>query len=418
MHPALFARWSHSADGRHWRFEIRQGARFHDGHLCQASDILAFIDGILASRDTFGMPWAYSRYFAQAHFSAGDDFTLLMQSAEPIGDILEIFSEFYICREDPQGLPLLGTGPYRVVDFHRGHMARLQRVSGQGPQQLAFIACATAEERYQLLQQGEVDVATHLERGEARLDFDPRWQWQRRLNTLSVMQYLNCSSGLFSDPRARLAANHALDSQALVNEVLQGLGEPSATVVSPWHTGHRQAGISPLRHDPALARHLLDQVGGCAKVLIRTPLYMPEKAEQISRFVLDSLARVGIEGVLEVQNDRPEYAREIGRKQMGDAAIFDSSPHSTYRILNDKISSTVQGVWWQGFDDPALEPLILAANHSLEPGARAVAYGRCLARLNANPPWLYLFHPHVLFAARHDLAGLSLGAKGDLLIAH
>ena len=76
-------------------------------------------------------------------------------------------------------------------------------------------------------------------------------------------------------------------------------------------------------------------MGGCAKVLIRTPLYMPEKAEQISRFVLDSLARVGIEGVLEVQNDRPEYAREIGRKQMGDAAIFVSSPHSTYRILND-----------------------------------------------------------------------------------
>lgn len=413
----LLASWEASDDGRQWRFEIRPGARFHDGQACGAEDILAFIDGILQSTDTFGMPWAYSRYLAGARFTVLSATTLGMSCDTPVADILEIFSEFFICRNDAQQQPLLGTGPYRVSAFTPGREARLQRVGeGAGPASLVLLACPDAQARHDLLRSGAVDVATHLERGDTPLDFAAPWTWLRRLNTLSVMQYLNGASGLFRHPLARLAVNHAVDAQAIIDDLFQGLGQPSATVVSPWHNGYRQARIAPIAYDPHKARDLLDQVGGSGEILLRTPEYMPDKALQITEQVLHALQAVGLRGRIEVQQDRPEYARQIGRKHMGDVAIFDSSPHSTFRVLNDKISSQVRGSWWQGHDDPQLEPLILQANRCLDARQRADTYGRCLRQLNHNPPWLYLFHPVVVCAARPGIVGLALGAKGDLLI--
>jgi peptide/nickel transport system substrate-binding protein len=148
------------------------------------------------------------------------------------------------------------------------------------------------------------------------------------------------------------------------------------------------------------------------EIVIRSPLHMPEKALEISQAVQRDLANIGIFARVEVQPDRPEYAREIGRRQIGDMAIFDSSPHSTFRVLNDKISSRVKGLWWQGHDDPVLETLITAARDAVQPVARAAAYGRCLARLNQRPPWLYLVHPIEVMAARHDAPPAWLDAMG------
>lgn len=65
-------------------------------------------------------------------------------------------------------------------------------------------------------------------------------------------------------------------------------------------------------------------------------------------------------------------------------------------------------------DDAALEAMIRAANRAVLPTARENAYARCLARLNANPPWLYLFHPVDVFAAKPACRGLTLDPKGVL----
>jgi peptide/nickel transport system substrate-binding protein len=77
--------------------------------------------------------------------------SVVVENPEPIADILDIFSEFYICRADAGGRPVLGTGPYRVEAFERGVSARL--VSGDG--RVVEVRCeADAEARYRLLKAG------------------------------------------------------------------------------------------------------------------------------------------------------------------------------------------------------------------------------------------------------------------------
>lgn len=416
VRPALFERWTQAEDGRDWRFHIREGAAFHDGKPCTAEDVLAFIDGILEAVDTFGMKWSYARYLKDARITAEGAGVVRVENPEPIADILDIFSEFYICRLDAAGRPVLGTGRYRVAAFEPGR-AVLERAAGEtGPDRIVALAEKQAEARLAALQEGRVDAALNLERVDGRLDFDEAFAWGRAVNTLSVMYYLNCSQGLFRSPEARLAVNHAVDGAAIAENIFHGLAVPSSTIVSPFHLGAAKADLSPIPYDPERAKHLLDGVDVGGPIRLRTPTFMPERAPEISRHVAASLEAVGLAVEVETELDRPEYARQIGRKEMGDMAIFDSSPHSTYRILNDKISSATKAVWWQGYDDPETEALIAAANRAVGDEAREAAYARCLTRLHRNPPWLYLVHPVDVFAARKGIAGLSIDHKGTLTI--
>lgn len=417
VRPALFESWTHSADGCHWQFTIRDGAIFHDGKPCVAADILDFIKGILQAVDTFGMKWSYARYLKDATIGAVSSRVVEVRNPRPIADILDIFSEFYICRHDTDGRPVLGTGRYRVAEFDAGKMAVLERMPlAQGPDRIVATACKSAEARLDLLKAGTVDAALNLERVEQRLQMDPRFQWGQAVNTLSVMYYLNCREGIFRDANARLAVNHAVDTAAIAADIYHGLAVPSSTIVSPFHLGAAKAGLQPIPYDPEKARQLLDTVDTHGVVHLRTPTFMPERAPEISRFVAASLEAVGLTVEVETETDRPEYARQIGRKEMGDMAIFDSSPHSTYRILNDKISSVPQAVWWQGYDDAETEQLIAAANDAVDDTAREDAYARCLTRLQRNPPWLYIVHPIDVFAAKPDIPGLGIDHKGTLNI--
>lgn len=417
--PALFSGWSRDHEGCHWQFRIRDGARFHDGKPCTAPDILAFIDGILEAVDTFGMKWSYARYLADATLSAPDDHTVSVSNPRPIADILDIFSEFYICRIAPDGTPTLGTGPFRVTDFEPRRRVTLERLDATAaPQRIVALAEPSAEERFSLIKEGQADAALNLERMHEKPDFDPAFDWGQAENTLSVMYYLNCATGLFRHPQARLAVNHAVDRQAIVRDIFHGLAIPASSIVSPFHLGMASAKLEPIAYDPQKARALLEEIGAIGtRICLRSPTFMPERAPEISAFVARSLEAVGLVVDVKIEEDRPEYARQIGRKEMGDMAIFDSSPHSTYRILNDKISSVTKAVWWQGFDDPQTEQLIAAANAAVAPEARETAYGHCLSHLRDNPPWLYIIHPVDVFAARKGLRGLSIDHKGTLVVA-
>ncbi|GKT89568.1 ABC-type dipeptide transport periplasmic component [Colletotrichum tofieldiae] len=422
--PGLFDRWQHSPDARIWDFHIRDDAVFHDGKPCTATDIVSYISGLLDSRDYFGMRWSYSRYFAQTKFSAEDDQTVRVVSSEPFADILGVFCEFWPSRIDKYGKPVLGTGPFRVVEFERKDgigRAKLQRLNPSRHSNPHIIIASTepsAARRLQMLRAGEVDAALNLERVENFdiLDFDDSLKWGRVTSTLSAIYYLNCIEGIFTSPEVRLAANLAIDNEALVKEVYHGFALPSATIVSPFHLGFPESQLKPIPYDPAKARDLLKGLNTSAPLVLRTPTYMPEHALKISKFVASSLRAVGFEVEVKVETDRPEYARQIGlQKQIGSLALFDSTPNSTFRVLDDKISSASHATWWLGYHDGEVQRLIHEARNKVDYEDRATAYAQTLKRLQENPPWLFIAHPEVIWATKQDV-GLRIGHSGILTL--
>jgi peptide/nickel transport system substrate-binding protein len=411
--PSLFGQYDLSDDGREWLFELRDGAVFHDGTPARAEDARDFIKAIVGARDMFGMPWSYARYLDGAQIEA-EGAKLQISTPEPFPDLPDIFSEFYLPRADASGAPVLGTGPWRVKSFASGEEAVLSHVDGR---RLRFVAIPEAEDRLQALQDGSVQAAMHMERLDVpRRDLDG-FLWQEQAVTMSVMAYMNGRTGAFSDPRARLAANLAIDRHALVKEVMGGLGVPAATIVSPWHMGFAEAQISAMPFDVARATALLDAAPGPREITLRTPLYMPERAPEIAAFLAHGLSNIGFQVTTDTATNRPGYARELGEKRTGDLAIFDSSPHSSFRVLDDKISSQSRAIWWQGVEDTAADALFETARRTVPLEPRAQAYGAALRHLHKAPPWLYLFQPIEVLAHSAKIKGLSLDPKGILRIA-
>ncbi|RAO64699.1 uncharacterized protein BHQ10_000711 [Talaromyces amestolkiae] len=423
--PGLFDTWEFSPDGGTWHFHIRDGAVFHDGKPCNAAEVVTYIHGFLHSRDYFGMSWSYSRYFAQTKFTAEDDRTVKVENPEPIADILDIFCEFWPSRIAEDGKPVLGTGPYRVTEFERvdgigkATLRLVDRHSFTGPDVIIATHERDGEKRLRLLKDGEVDVALNLERADnlGVIDFNPSLRWGRTTSTLSAMYYLNCPSGIFSSPEARLAANLAIDQKSLVKKVYQGFALPSATIVSPFHLGFEESGIQPIPYDPSKARELLHGLDLSSPILLRTPEYMPEHAQKISQFVASSLEAVGFKVTIELETNRPEYARQIGlTKRIGDLALFDSTPNSTFRVLDDKISSESHATWWLGYHDTEVQRLFKIARRQVGLDERKQAYAKCLQRLQQNPPWLYVAHPDVVWATTTDIK-LEIGPSGVLSLS-
>jgi peptide/nickel transport system substrate-binding protein len=369
-----------------------------------------------ASIDGFGMKSSYGRYLARTRATAPDARTVVVESEHPFADILDIFSEFQVPRLAPDGRATLGTGPYRIVELEPGARAVLEATGAAGTRRIVLEAVPDPAERWERLRAGRADIAMQLDHMEEPPARDDRWRWLAATSTLSVMYYLNCGAGAFAAPEARLAANLAVDRAALVRDVFRGLAVPSTTIVSPAHLGMATAALAPIPCDPARARALVEGLGGPRDLLLRTPTHMPERSPEISRFVADALERIGFRVAIETEEDRPEYARQVGRKRIGDLAIFDSSPHSTFRVLDDKISSAQRAVWWQGYRDAPTQELVAAANAAVSHEAREAAYAACLRRLQQNPPWLYIAHPVALAAARPGAPPLALDAKGTIAI--
>ncbi|KAJ5901480.1 hypothetical protein N7495_002008 [Penicillium taxi] len=425
VRPGLFVGWENSPDGRTWRFKIRDNAIFHDGLPCTAQEVVAYIIGFFNSRDYFNMPWSYSRYFAQATVSAESDRIVKFENPEAFADILDILCDFWPSRIAADGKPVLGTGPYRVTEFERTEgigkavLHRLPHSKHEGPEIIIATHEPDAAKRLKLLQEGKVDAALNLERIDDLnlLTFDPSLNWGRINSTLSVMYYLNCTNGIFQSSQVRLAANLAIDNEALVKSVYKDLATPASTIVSPHHLGFNEAALQPIPYDPTRAREILSEAlrsGATPTLKLRTPVYMPEHAQRISRFVASALKAVGFVVEVELETNRPEYARQIGlRKHIGDLALFDSTPNSTFRVLDDKISSESRNTWWLGYHDDELQRRFKEARLKVESRDRAEAYGSCLRRLNENPSWLYVAHPDVIYATRPGLS-LKIGHSGVL----
>ena len=410
--PSLFAKYDMSDDGRSWQFALRDGAVFHDGTPVRAENARAFIEAILGARDMFGMPWSYSRYFDGARIEA-DGAQLRVSTPESFPDLPDIFSEFYLSRADTSGAPVLGTGPWRVESFAAGEEAVLHHTDGR---RLRFVAIPEAEDRLEALQDSRIQAAMHMERLNVPRRELGRFRWQEQVVTMSVMSYMNGRKGAFIDPRSRLAANLAVDRKALVRDVMGGLGIPAATIVGPWHMGFEEAQISAMPYDPARAAALLQKAGGPREITLRAPLYMPERAPDIAAYLVHTLSDIGFRVTLDTVTDRPGYARELGEKRTGDLAIFDSSPHSSFRVLDDKISSQSRAIWWQGVEDAMADTLFETARRTVRLEPRAKAYGAVLRHLHEAPHWLYLFHPIEALAYAVDIEGLSLDPKGILRI--
>ena len=274
MAPCLATRWSESQDGLTYDFELRQGVKFHNGDPFTAEDVqysferykgggavdlkkrVQAVEIVNPHHVRFRLhePWPdFLTYYATPATGAG--WIVPKTYTEKVGS-----DKF---KEQPIGL-----GPYRIVS----HQAGIELVLEANPdywrkvpyvKRLVFKSVPEATTRLAMLKKQEADVAYGLYGTlgeEVRRDPSLKLEPVITPGTLwfeCIEQYDPKSP--WSDTRVRLAANYAINRQAINEAETLGYSVLSGGIV-PRKFDYALA-LEPYPYDPKKARELLKAAG-------------------------------------------------------------------------------------------------------------------------------------------------------------
>lgn len=416
--PALAEHWSLSADARTWTFRLRPGLTFHDGAPLDAVAAKFSIERMQRPDvgATLGAPAVWGQYLADAVVEAPDPVTVRVTTSAPTADLLDVLVSGYVLPPDLADRPdflaaPVGSGAYKVETAAAGEIRLRANLAWHGGAvanpDLIFRAVPDQAARAAAVPSGDAEVATRLAPGAGAAYLDP----------VAIIFLFNCAAGPLRDPRVRLALNLAIDRATLIDDVLPGGARPLTGFVSPAHVGADTPGDAYFDRDRA--RSLLNAAGHGDGLTLRIdrPTTLPDEAAPLTAAVARQLAEVGVGADVRVHADRVAYAERVRAKGVGDMCLFDSSPMSIFRIVNEKLDSRQPGAWHQGYANADVERLLDRSRRTAESPAREALHRDIYRTLRADPPWLFLYNRLRGVALAGDPGGWRMRNDGVLDVA-
>ncbi len=290
--PDLAESWQESADKTTWTYKIREGLTWSDGTPLTARDAAYTFNRIINGEYEQTNYGSYVANITKAE--APDDTTLVLTVKQPTPIMLRL--AVYILpehiwteidgdevREYPNepvgGQPIVGAGPYVLVERVKGQFIRFQAnpnyFKGKpAVDELVFRVYQNADAVAQALRKGEIDFANDMQASV----FDAI-KGEEGITGVEAAYYgfneigFNAGAALadgtpigdghpaLKDVRVRQALNHAIDREALVRTVLSGKGTPGTTVIPPLYTTLHLQPETLFDYDPVRAGELLDEAG-------------------------------------------------------------------------------------------------------------------------------------------------------------
>jgi peptide/nickel transport system substrate-binding protein len=317
----------------------------------------------------------------------------------------------------------VGSGPYRVQELgdtlvvlvaHDGYWGGASEY-----REIRWIAEGDAGARLQAVLNGEADIASGIGiDGWRRIEEDARALGREWDSGLAIIFMANAMEGPCRDRRVRQALNHALDVDEIIAQVKGGAAKRLNGYLTPHHLGYNPA-TPAYPYDPDGARGLLAEAGyeSGLRLVFDIPSVMPDEAPDLARMMADQYAEVGITLEIVEHPDRAAYSEMVRAKEINDAAAFDSSPRSTFRVLREKIHSGLQGPWWEGYENQAVDSLIGEAQATLDQAKRQAIYREIYTLIRDDAPWIFLYRPTRYWAVSPSLHRWKPRADGLLIFS-
>jgi len=358
--PLLATQWAISDDGLRYTFTLRQGVQWHDGRDFTSADV-AF--SILTLKDVH--PRGRAIFANVSAVQTPDAHTAVIVLSKPAPYLLTALAatespiipkhlyEGTDIIANPHNSAPIGTGPFIFKEWVRGSHAVLERNPNYWDQPKPYldriiarfipdaVARAAALESGAAELAGQAiplsDVARFSQMPHLRVD-KINWPY------LSTHQQLifNLDTPALRDLRVRQAIAHVIDMQAFNKIVWYGYGTPSAAAIGKANTKYHNANLPFFAYDVKKAGKLLDAAGFAraangTRLTLRL-LYNPFRDRREADFVRQSLARIGINAVIE----NYDFATYVGKVYTERA--FDVTLESLANIFDPTVG--VQRVFW------------------------------------------------------------------------
>jgi peptide/nickel transport system substrate-binding protein len=390
--PQLAERWEMSPDGKVYTFTLRKGVKFHNGREMTAEDVRASVERFrtMAPRrnelDGLAKLEVVSPTVVRMTLSKADA-SFLVAIANPICQ-LAILPKEAVEGRSVNKADLVGTGPYRFVEWIPDRWVRIARFAEYKPEgkpetgglggartayadEIRFIPVPEPGARVAGLQTGEYDFADFLPSPAI-----PQLTGDRSLRIVRLgpqnypTVYFN-HTGMFKSLKLRQAVQAALNMDEIMQVANDGDGRVDPGFYFKEQVWYTTAGGKLYNQkNPAKAKQLLKDAGykGESVVFVTNSSYdYMYKAAQV---IQEQLKKIGMTVKLEVYDWPGSLAV---RKDMTKWDLFTSSHSTRFDPSANDFYYRAKTTFF-GYNNPKMETLLDQASAAAKFEARFKIY--------------------------------------------
>jgi dipeptide transport system substrate-binding protein len=451
--PGLAESWQISDDGLEYTFKLRPGVKFQTTEYFtptrefNADDVVFSYERQLKKDN----PWHQYVAGGSWEYAAGMGFPELIKSVEKVDDLTvkftltrkeapflasiampfaSIVSKEYADKLAADGkmnqmnqMPL-GTGPFQFVAYQQDAVIRYKANPDywggkQKIDDLVFAITPDASVRYQKLKAGECHLMPFPNAADvASMKADPNLKVMEQEGLNVAYLAYNTTQAPFDKPEVRKALNMAINKQAIVDAVFQGLATPAANPIPPTMWSYNKA-VEDDKYDPEAAKKMLEEAG--VKDLKMKVWAMPVSrpymlnARRAAELIQADFAKIGV-GVEIVSYEWAEYLERSKAKDRDGAVILgwtgdNGDPDNFLDTLLgcDAVGGNNRAQWCnKEFDE-----LVTKAKESSDLAERTKLYEEAQVVFKREAPWATLDHSLSVVPMRKEVQGFHQSPLGD-----
>ncbi len=431
-----------------WEFTLRKGAKFHDGSVFTAEDVVASINRI--TNNTFGGISYKGLVSSIGRMKILGPHRLIIFTKAPDPTLLQKFTRVAIIshkfEESPtsdfgSGKAMVGTGPYKFCKIVHGKYYKLERNEDYwrdkpAYENVTFVFETDSAKRIAALKEGKVDIIDYVDPSQAaslkEAGFtvvkcpSDRTMFMQCDTIRDKPNYVTDKKGNplpknpLRDLRVRKAISKAIDRKKIVNELMSGYGHPSSQFNAKGRYGYNDD-LEVEAYDPKGAKKLLAEAGYPEgfSLIIHGPSGRYVNDVELLKMLAEMLTDVGID-TKAVTIPRSEFFKRVkGPNNAFSFMMFGWSTSlgdpgqpltSISHSFDGKFYGTANGI----YANPELDEVIEQAVKLMDPAARERGLKKAMAMAMADYAPIVLYNQELIFATTPNVT-LAAEAHGNIL---
>lgn len=416
IEPCVAESWTISEDGTEYTFAIKPGVKFSDGTDMTVDDI------VFSMERGMKMPMAVPTFARVVGVEKVDDSHVKMILDGPYPEFLfavalptaGILSKaaFESMGEEAYAKAPVTTGPYYVSEWKAGEKVVLKANEyyhmGEVPiKNVEYRVIADPNSAVLNLESGDVDAYVDVPQSSfSRIEKNDKLVLHTGQAFGMNFIQLNCSIAPFNDPNARKAMAYAVDKEAMLQGILNGVGKVADTFATEEYLGYTED-VTKYPYDIEKAKELFNQAGVDENTTLDIILYNPTSSK-FAQVIQNSLHEIGINAEIH----QMERAAFEDAALAGDSHIIVDGGTFTAPTVDEVLYTAVHSSQFEvrnysKYSNPEVDKLMDEARVTLDETKRGEIYQELLKLLSEELPLIPTIWNTKNIAASKDLQGVT-----------
>ena len=427
--PGIAKSWYVEEDHLTWVFNLRKGAKFHNGRELTASDIKYSYERILSPSVKSPNSWFLENIEGATEYLQGqakevigikvlDKYRLSLKLTVPYTGFLLNLGQYccsIIAKEEMEKGKIVGCGPFILEEIKADGctLTAFKDYFGGAPYadkiQIEFKPENVAEKflnkTYSFITVDNKTLMESLKEADSS-----SIKMKDVMGTYYAGFNLKSNSPLLQDEEIRKALNYAIDRKRIINDVLGGMAIESKGPFPPSIIDNKY--LSSFDYNPTMVKDLIakKRMGSALKLKLLIREGSSDTVfNKIAQYVLEDLKKVGIECITEkVPADK--YFPSIPHSDLFISRwIADTGDADNFLQPNFNPTNYTD---FTGYKNEEVLELMNTAKEILNPQKRIKMYEDIQKKIVHESPWIFLYHPQVAVATNAGVLGARLNPLG------